>query len=99
MGPSSVDILEEGIPVQWMMVLQFAVVAVVATRGQLTMLGIDILYATPLERYHTCFHCSLLDSNREQRKTCAEKCTAIVPPSDISSVPVLPMDNLLWYCW
>jgi len=96
---SSVDILEEGIPVQWMMVLQFAVVAVVATRGQLTMLGNDTLYATPLERYHTCFHYSLLDFNRKQRKTCAENCTAIVPPSDSSSVPVLPMDNLLWYCW
>jgi len=98
MGLSSVqDILEEGIPVQWMMVLQFAVVA--ATQGQLTMLGNVTLYAAPLERYHTCFHYSLLDSSKKQRKTCAENCTAIVPPSDSSSVPVLPMDNLSWYCW
>jgi len=99
MGLSSVDVLEEEIPVQWMMVLQFAVVAVVATQGQLTMLGNITLYAAPLERYHTCFHYSLLDCSRKQRKTCAENCTAIVPPSDSSSVPVLPMDNLLWYCW
>jgi len=99
MGLSSVVSLEEGTPVHWKMVLQFAVVAAVVTQGQLNRLGTGTQCAAPLERSHTSSHCSLSDSSRGQKKTCAEKCTAIVPPSDSSSVPVLPMDILLLCCW
>lgn len=99
MGLSSVVSLEVGTLIHWRMVLPFVVVAVVATQDQLNKPSTDTQCAALLERFHTYSHCSLLDSSRKQKKTCAETCTVIVSPSDSSLMPVLPMDNFLWYCW